>query len=142
MNESPDLVSCPKCDRPILRHALKTHLVSCEKEKPVKATTATTATTKKPTASGNDKPNENGKRMGTPNGEIAVAMPPNKKKRKLDDSTFPRSSVRVLIIAESINGENTPPKKKPAKRDKEESEPATKKEKKKKTKPTVAKPKC
>jgi hypothetical protein len=88
MNESPDLVSCPKCYRPILRHALKTHQESCEKEKPVTTTTATTSTTKKTTASGNDKPNENGKRMASPNGEIAV-MPPKSKKRKHDDGTFP-----------------------------------------------------
>ena len=43
-------------------------------------------------------------------------------------------------LADSVNGETTPPKKKSAKRDKEDSE-TPKKEKKKKPKPTVTKPK-
>jgi hypothetical protein len=43
-------------------------------------------------------------------------------------------------LADSVNGETTPLKKKSAKRDKEDSE-TPKKEKKKKPKPTVTKPK-
>jgi hypothetical protein len=50
----------------------------------------------------------------------------------------------LMWLAESVNGETTPPKKKYGKRDKDDNdEPTgtTKKEKKKKSKPTVAKPK-
>lgn len=71
MNESPDLISCSKCHRPILRHAVKEHLESCVKEKSVQ---------KK--SNDNDKVYGDGKE--TPNGEIAV-MPAKSKKRKHDD---------------------------------------------------------
>jgi hypothetical protein len=72
MNESPDLVSCPKCSRPILRHAVKEHLESCGKAKDMG----------NKVGSVKDKANGNGK--STPNGEIAV-MAPKGKKRKLDE---------------------------------------------------------
>jgi hypothetical protein len=37
MNESPDIISCPKCGRPIMRLAVTTHLESCTgKDPPVK----------------------------------------------------------------------------------------------------------
>jgi len=127
MNESPDLISCPKCSRPILRHAVKEHLESCGLAKE----------TGKQVGSDKDKTNGNGK--GTPNGEIAV-MPPKSKKRKHDEGSPLALCTDVDGLAESVNGETTPPKKKSAKRDKEESE-TPKKEKKKKPKPTVTKPK-
>ena len=80
MNETPDIVSCPKCDRPILRHRVKEHVQSCVKEKP--------SSKKSTNGSDKDKVNENGSSGGgkaTPNGEIAV-MPPKSKKRKLEES--------------------------------------------------------
>lgn len=69
MNESPDLISCSKCNRPITRNGISKHLESCVKEKISKKTM-------------NDKVNGNGN--GTPNGEIAV-MPVKTKKRKHED---------------------------------------------------------
>lgn len=75
MNESPDLISCPNCNRPILRHAVQGHLASCGKEKP----TAKVAD--------GEKVNE----KDTPNGEIAV-LPPKNKKRKHDESKFFKGS--------------------------------------------------
>ena len=69
MNESPDLVSCSKCNRPITRNALSKHLESCVKEN----------VSKKKSTSDKDKVNGDGKE--TPNGEIAV-MPAKSKKRK------------------------------------------------------------
>jgi hypothetical protein len=71
MDESPDLLSCSKCHRPISRHAIKEHLKSCVKEK---------STKKK----NNDKVNGEGGNKAIPTGEIAV-MPPKSKKRKHDD---------------------------------------------------------
>jgi hypothetical protein len=122
MTETPDLVPCPRCKKPFLRSAVRGHLESCSTEKKVDK--------KK------DKPN--GETNGEPNG--------NKKKRKLEDGKRTPSKrpdlafVWAKVAADSANGEATPPKKKPAKRDKEESE--TKKEKKKKLpKVTVQKPK-
>ena len=67
MTESPDLISCPRCKRPILRQAVRSHLESCSKEKKVEK--------KK------EKSNEDGKE--TPHGEQAAT--PTKKKRKHDD---------------------------------------------------------
>jgi hypothetical protein len=72
MNESPDLISCSKCNRPITRNGMSKHLESCGKEKSSK---------KKITG---DKDKVNGDRKGTPSGEIAV-MPAKTKKRKNDD---------------------------------------------------------
>jgi len=72
MNESPDLVSCSKCNRPITRNALSKHLETCVKEN----------ISKKKSASDKDKVNGDGK--ATPSGEIAV-MPAKSKKRKQDD---------------------------------------------------------
>ena len=77
MEEVPDLVNCSKCSRPILRHALKNHLESCTKEKPV---------AKKTTAEKGDKVDGVGKEK--PNGEIAV-MVAKSKKRKHDDGCRP-----------------------------------------------------
>ena len=67
MTDSPDLISCPRCKRPILRLAIRSHLESCSKEKKVE---------KK-----NEKANEDGKEI--PHGEQATM--PTKKKRKNDD---------------------------------------------------------
>jgi len=75
MNESPDLISCPKCSRPIIRHAVKEHLESCGKAKE----------TSKNARNEKDKVNGNGKSI--PNGEIAV-MPPKSKKRKHDEGIY------------------------------------------------------
>jgi hypothetical protein len=75
MNESPDLISCSKCNRPITRNGMSKHLESCVKEK----------ISKKKTTSDKDKVNGDGK--GTPNGEIAV-MPAKSKKRKPDDGNL------------------------------------------------------
>ena len=66
MQETPDLINCPNCSRPIIRHAAKSHLEDCVKEKPSLVKVV----------------QENGKSM--PNGEIAV-MPVKSKKRKIDD---------------------------------------------------------
>jgi hypothetical protein len=71
MNESPDLISCSKCNRPITRNGISKHLESCVKEKISKKTM-------------NDKDKVNGDGNGTPNGEIAV-MPAKGKKRKHED---------------------------------------------------------
>jgi hypothetical protein len=70
INETPDLVSCPTCIRPIIRHAVKQHMETCGKEKP-----AAKSSTKADKVSG----------KSIPNREIAV-MPSKTKKRKLDDS--------------------------------------------------------
>ena len=75
MNESPDLIACPKCSRPILRHAVKGHLESCGTSKD---------SGKK---IGNEKDKVNGNTKVTTNGEIAV-MPPKSKKRKHDEGIF------------------------------------------------------
>jgi hypothetical protein len=133
MNESPELVSCPHCKRPIIRHALQDHVESCLKKKSVAKISAST--------NGVDKEHSKESNKATPNGEIAV-MPPKSKKRKHEDGTyiicvFP---VTNTLVAESVNGDTTPPKKKSAKRERDNEE-STKKEKKKKQKPTVAKPK-
>jgi len=124
MDESPDLVLCPKCHRPILRHALKEHADKCTKPK----------TAAKKGVNGTDKDKSNGKSV---NGEIAVL--PKAKKRKHDDGLSNQKD--TLITADSTNGETTSPKKKPAKRYKEGEEPTPKKEKKKKQKIAVVKPK-
>jgi hypothetical protein len=78
MEETPDLVSCPNCHRPITRHAAKEHLDTCLKENPIKIKVINGAE--------KEKSETNGK--AAPNGEIAV-MPPKSKKRKHDDSTAP-----------------------------------------------------
>lgn len=79
MDETPELVSCPHCKRPIIRHALQEHVDSClRKSSAVKALA---------TANGADKERpENGGRA-VPDDEIAV-MPPKSKKRKLDDGNI------------------------------------------------------
>jgi hypothetical protein len=79
IEESPDLVSCPKCNRPILRHALKGHLDSCTGEQaPAK---------KAAKVKGKDKVNGTGTGSGSgneTNGE-ASSKPAKSKKRKLKD---------------------------------------------------------
>jgi phage FluMu protein Com len=61
MTETPDLIACPRCKKPLLRSAVRGHLESCSKEKKI------------------DKKKE--KVNGDTNGEPST----NKKKRKLDD---------------------------------------------------------
>jgi SCA7, zinc-binding domain len=124
LNEAPDLVSCSKCERPILRHAVGEHLENCMKE-----------TAKKKVANGKEK--VNGKSTAT-NGEIAV-MPPKTKKRKSEEGTH--TSLMQADVSGESTPENTPPKKKPSKKQKENGEPTPKKEKKKKVKPAVPKQK-
>lgn len=131
MDESPELVSCEHCKRPIIRHALKDHVESCIKKKASSKVSATIPGVAKEHSTENDK--------ATPNGEIAV-MPPKSKKRKHDDGKPSFLSRNLTLVAESAMSETTPPKKKSSKRDKE-TDDTSKKEKKKKTKPAAAKPK-
>jgi hypothetical protein len=74
MNETPDLISCPKCSRPIMRHAVKEHLDSCGK----------VSKNAGKMVGRNEKDKANGASKGTPSGEIAV-IPTKPKKRKHDD---------------------------------------------------------
>jgi hypothetical protein len=80
MDESPDLINCPNCSRPILRQAVKGHLESCTKEKPVP---------KKTTGGNNDR--TNGVPEKETNGDTSVVSAKSKK-RKHDDGYFPEDS--------------------------------------------------
>ena len=124
MDESPDLINCPNCNRPILRHAVKDHLDACTKEKPAP---------KKTTGGNSDKVNGAGKET---NGDNTPAPTKNKKRKHEDGDSNANTETN-----EGSASETTPPKKKLSKREKEDGEGATKKEKKKKVKPAAPKQK-
>ena len=73
--ESPDLVSCPKCKRPILRHAVKGHLESC--------TSGAVSVKTGANGDGKDKAvgNSNGNEM---NGEASGSQSKSKKRKQKD----------------------------------------------------------
>jgi hypothetical protein len=74
MIETPDLISCPLCKRPILRQSVRQHLESCTKEKKPEK--------KKERVNGEIKDTSN-------NGDLAATTTTaNKKKRKSDDGMF------------------------------------------------------
>jgi len=79
MDETPDLVSCPKCERPIIRHAIKMHLEGCKGKETSKKLNGT--------SNGSDKEKANGNGKEAPNGEIKV-LPPKSKKRKHDEGSL------------------------------------------------------
>lgn len=76
MDESPELVSCEHCKRPIIRHVLQDHVESCKKKKASSKAAATT------NGVGKEQSSESGK--APPNGEFA----PKSKKRKHDDGAL------------------------------------------------------
>ena len=128
MDESPDLASCPKCQTPIMKHAIEAHLEKCKGKEMAKKVNGTSNDDEK------EKINNNAGGKEAPNGEIKV-LTPKSKKRKRDEAT-------------ESTGETTPPKKKASKKDKDkdDTDTPTKKEKKekeskKKLQQTVAKPK-
>lgn len=102
MDESPELVSCPHCKRPIIRHALKDHVESCLKKKSMAKTPATT--------NGVDKEHAKESNKGTPNGEIS-ATPQKSKKRKHDDGTIPLLFTWTNSCSRERERRNHPPKK-------------------------------